>query len=134
MGFFDLFTSRNRDTLNGDEKEAAEILKNILDSHQNGEPNYIPDGVVQLSAVLYYLAFKRTGKKVVRIDQFVNIDAIFGGNYQGLKYAEVFEGIKKTVENACQNVVRLNSTITIQDCEKAILIALKTAAKRISEI
>ena len=80
------------------------------------------------------MAFKRTNKKVVRIEEFVNIDAIFGGNYKGLQYANVYEAIKKTIENACRNVGTLKSTITLPDCEKAILIALKTAATGISQI
>ena len=134
MGFFDLFTSKNPDVLNRDEKQAAEILKNILVGYQNGNPDFIPNGVEKLAVGLYYLAFKRTNKKVVRIEEFINIDSIFGGNYKGLQYANVYEAIKKTIENACRNVVTHKATITLPDCEKAILIALKTAATGISQI
>ena len=134
MGFFDLFTSKNSDTLTRDEKEAAEILKNILLGYQNGDPDFMPNGVEKLSVGLYYLAFKRTNKKVVRIEEFVNIDAIFGGNYKGLDYAGVYEAIKETILKTCQNPVMLRSSITLQDCEKAILVTLKTAATRISKI
>lgn len=134
MGFFDLFTSRNQDVLNRDEKQAAEILKNILVGYQNGDPDYIPNGLEQLAVGLYYLAFKRTNKKIVRIDEFVNIDAIFSGNSKGLHYAGVYEAIKETIVKTCQNPVMLKSAITLQDCEKAILVTLKTAAIRISQI
>ena len=134
MGFFDIFTSKNSDTLSRDEKQAAEILKNILVGYQNGDPDFIPNGVEQLAVGLYYLSFKRTNKRVVRIEEFINIDAIFGENYKGLQYANIYETIKKTIENACRNVVTLKSTITLPDCEKAILIALKTAATGISQI
>jgi hypothetical protein len=134
MGFFDLFTNKNSDTLNRDEKQAAEILKNILVGYQNGDPNFIPNGVEQLAVGLYYLAFKRTNKKLVRIEEFVSIDAIFGGNYKGLHYASVYEAIKETIVKTCNNPVMLKSSITLQDCEKAILVTLKTAATRISQI
>ena len=134
MGFFDLFTSRNPDVLNKDEKEAAEILKNILQSHQKGDNTFGPNEVTQLAVGLYYLSFRRTGKRIIRIEEFVNIDAIFSGNTKGLQYASVFEAIKQTIENACDNTARLNSVVNLQDCEKAILVTLKTAAKKISEI
>jgi len=134
MGFFDLFTSRNPDILSKDEKEAAEILKNILQSHQTGDNTFGSEEVTQLAVGLYYLASRRTGKKIVRVEEFVNIDAIFSGNTKGLQYAGVFEAIKQTIENACNNTSSLNSVVTLQDCEKAILVTLKTAAKKISEI
>lgn len=134
MGFFDIFINKNQDKLSFDEKEAAEILKDILIGYQNGDPDYLPNGVEGLSLSLYYLSFKRTSKKVVRPGEFVDIDAIFSGNSKGLEYASVYEGIKKTIQNACTNTVQLKSIITLPDCEKAILLLLKATATRISQM
>lgn len=134
MAFFDQFISRNRNSLNRDEQEAAQILKNILYGYQNGEPDYIPDGVAKLSVGVYYQAFKRTNKKVFLIEDFTNINYIFEGNHKGIHYAGVYLAIKEAIEKTCRNPAIINSVITIRDCETAILLTLQTAAKRISEI
>jgi len=134
MGFFDLFTSKNADTLNRDEKEAADILKQILQGFKNGDPDFIPNGVEKLAMGLYYLAFKRTKKKIVRLEDAMNPMAILDGNFKGMHYASVYSAIKETIEKTCRNPVMLKSALTTQDCETAILVTLKTAAKRISEI
>jgi len=134
MGFFDLFKPNNQDTLSRDEKEAAKILKDIFHGYQNGDPNYIPNGVEKLAIGLYYLAFKRTNKKVFRLEDALNPMTMLNGNFKGVHYVGVYSAIKTTIEKTCNNPVMLRAVITIQECEQAILVVLKTSATSISKI
>ncbi len=83
---------------------------------------------------LYYLAFKRTNKKVYKLEDAMNPMAMLNGNFKGIHYVGIYSAIKETIEKTCNNPVMLRSAITIQDCEKAILVMLKTSADGISKI
>ena len=109
MGLFDFFTSKSADTLNKDEKEAADILKKILQGFKNGNPDFIPNGIEKLSIGLYYLAFKRTKKSIVRLEDAMNPMAILDGNFKAMHYASVYSAIKETIEKTCNNPVILKS-------------------------
>lgn len=134
MRLLDIFFPRNRDILNSHEKDAAAYLKFIFETYQQGDEVYLSNSIEKLALGLYNMAFKRTSKRFVDLDQAIDPMAILYGNTKGLYYVGVYEAIKETIKKTCDNPVMLRSVVTKHDCEKAILMILKTAASRISEI
>jgi hypothetical protein len=72
MGFRDLFSKKNADYLKDDEIEAANLLQSICNGYANGNPNYIPNGVVKLSFGIYMMAFNRTDKDMIPLEVLNN--------------------------------------------------------------
>lgn len=72
MGIFSKFSNINPDYLKDDEIESANLLQSIVNGYANGNPNYIPNGVVKLAFGVYLMAFNRTKYDVVPLEVLNN--------------------------------------------------------------
>lgn len=72
MGMFNFFSNKNADFLKDDEREAAKLLQSVCNGYANGNPNYIPDGVIKLSFGIYMMAFNRTEVDMVPLEVLSN--------------------------------------------------------------
>ena len=133
MGIFNLFRNKNTSGLTHEEKEAAQILRNIVQGYKKTDFDYIPNGIEKLSIGLYYLAFKRTNKKVVRLDAIANVIDIID-NPKISQYAAVHAAIQESIELFCKDPRVLRSNISIQEYEATILTLLKYTAEQISRV
>ena len=133
MGLFNLFKNKNRNELSHEEKEAAQILKNIVQGYKQGDFDYIPNGIEKLSLGLYYLSFKRTNKKVVRLESTANVFNILD-DPKLLHYSGVYSAIQESVQAFCKDPRVLRTNISIQEYEATILTLLKYTAEQINKI
>ncbi len=133
MGLFDLFANKNKNVLSLEEKEAAEIFYNILTGYKKGQSDYIPNGIEGLSTGLYYLAFKRTNKKAIRLEELSKPMA-FIENRKVLRYLGVYILLKGFITDMCTNPQVLRSPVSLKDCEESILNIMERAVNNIKEI
>tara|TARA_R110000868_G_scaffold306536_1_gene567772 strand:+ start:115 stop:522 length:408 start_codon:yes stop_codon:yes gene_type:complete len=87
------FSNKNPDFLKDDEIEAANLLQSICNGYANGDPNYIPNGVVKLSFGIYMMSFNRTYQDMIPLEVLNNSEFIT--QRPGLKkYLAILEKIK----------------------------------------
>ena len=87
------FSKKKSDFLKDDEKEAANLLQSICNGYANGNPNYIPDGLVKLSFGIYMMAFNRTDRDMIPLEVLNN--SSFIEKRPGLKaYLAILDKIK----------------------------------------
>ncbi|MFT5667305.1 MAG: hypothetical protein ACI9DK_001495 [Vicingaceae bacterium] len=72
MGLLNFFSKKNADFLKDDEIEAANLLQSICNGYANGNPNYIPNGLVKLSFGIYMMAFNRSDEDMVPLEVLNN--------------------------------------------------------------
>tara|TARA_B110000503_G_scaffold135710_1_gene216782 strand:- start:3131 stop:3541 length:411 start_codon:yes stop_codon:yes gene_type:complete len=93
MGFRNFFSNKNPDFLKDDEIEAANLLQSICNGYANGNPDYIPNGVVKLSFGIYMMSFNRTDEDLIPLEVLNNSEFIT--QRPGLKkYLAILEKIK----------------------------------------
>ena len=126
MGFFNFLGDRNGNKLTSDEIEAAEILKNLV----NG---LITNGVDKFSIGLYYLALKRSNKKLIKFEDLLD-PMNFIANPKLVRYFGVYAAIRETIDNFCNNPSFRYYNQSPRECEASILTVLQQAAKSINEI
>lgn len=87
------FSNKNPDFLKDDEIEATNLLHSICNGYANGDPNYIPNGLVKLSFGIYMMAFNRTDQDMIPLEVLNN--SAFLEKRPGLKpYLAILEKIK----------------------------------------
>lgn len=87
------FSNKNPDFLKDDEIEAANLLQSICNGYANGDPNYIPNGVMKLSFGIYMMSFNRTDQDMIPLEVLNNSEFIT--QRPGLKkYLAILEKIK----------------------------------------
>ncbi|HZY40206.1 MAG TPA: hypothetical protein VFE53_26315 [Mucilaginibacter sp.] len=124
MGIFPFFRNKNGNNLSYDEKEAAEILKNIV----NG---LITMDIQKYSIGLYYLAFKRSNKKLVRFEELLDpINALTKPKL--IHYLGIYNAIKEIVETFISG--QDAATMSLKQYEATVLYILQQAAKRINAV
>ena len=93
MGILNFFSNKNPDFLKDDEIEAANLLQSICNGYANGDPNYIPNGIVKLSFGIYMMEFNRTDKDMIPLEVLNNKDFVV--KRPGLKlYLAILDKIK----------------------------------------
>jgi hypothetical protein len=93
MGLLNFFSKKNADFLKDDEIEAANLLQSICNGYANGNPNYIPNGLVKLSFGIYMMAFNRSDEDMVPLEVLNN--SAFLAKHPKLKlYLALLEKIK----------------------------------------
>lgn len=93
MNIFKKFSNKNSDFLKDDEIEAANLLQSICNGYANGDPDYIPNGLVKLSFGIYMMAFNRTDKDMIPLEVLNN--SAFIEKRPGLKaYLAILDKIK----------------------------------------
>lgn len=124
---------KDENSLNKQEKEAALILKDIVYGKSIGEPDYIPNGITNLSMGLYYLSFKRANRKPVRLEDLRDPLAIIK-NPKALNYINIFKNIKDSLENLTNNPLVLRREISVKEYEQTILTLLNFSRDEIKKI
>jgi len=133
MGLFNIFKNKNPNYLKPDEKEAAGLFQTIIKGYSIGQPNFIDGGVDKLSIGLYYLAFERSNKKVVPLDQMY--DAInVATNPRLMQYFSLFQSIKETIEKTAENKQVQLVYRDDRQIEESILQLLQYCANQINKI
>ena len=93
MGLLNFFSKKNADFLKDDEIEAANLLQSICNGYANGNPDYIPNGLIKLSFGIYMMAFNRTDEDMVPLEVLNN--SVFLAKRPKLKlYLALLEKIK----------------------------------------
>ncbi len=133
MGLFDIFKNKNPDQLKPDELEAANLFQQIIKGYAEGQPNYIPNGVVKLSIGLYHLAFERSNQSIVSLDKFQDPIAV-ASNPKLLQYLAIFEAIKDSIEQTASNLQVQQVYHDSRQIQITILQLLKYSAGKINEI
>lgn len=133
MSLFDLFRDKNPDHLKKDEIEAAAILQNIVKGYAEGNPDYIPGGIDKLSIGLYHLAFKRTNKQFVPLEQLSDPITLVQ-NPKLMRYFSVFKAIRETIKSTVTNQQVQAVHRDTSQFQTAILQVLQYSAKTIKEI
>jgi hypothetical protein len=133
MGLLDIFSSRNKNALSREEKEAAQILKNIIDGYKQSDFDHIPNGIEKLSIGLYYLAFKRTHKKVVQLEDASNHFTIMN-NPKFLRYTSIYSAINESIQAFCKDPRVLRSEVPLREYESTVLTLLRFTAEEIKKI
>lgn len=136
MAFWDLFMNRNKNELSHEEKEAAQILKNIVFGYKQGDYNYIPNGIEKLSIGLYYLAFKRSSKKVIHLEEIFKPESYMLNlkTQHYIHYVGIYSAIKESIEDFCKNPLVLKTQASLDEYEKTILQLLKYTAEKINQV
>lgn len=130
MGIMELLKNRNSDRLNFDEKESAEILRNFMNGTitENRE-NFS----TKFAMGLYYLAFKRSNKKLVGFeDLFDPINVMTKPKL--IYYLGIYKAIKESIEQLSSDRRFLNRNLPLREYEATILYILQAAAKKINEV
>jgi hypothetical protein len=133
MGLLNIFSNRNKNELSQEEKEAAKILKDIIYGYKQRDFDYIPNGIEKLSVGLYYLAFKRTNKPVVRLEDASNPFTVMG-NPQILSYTSIYSAIKESIQGFCKDPRVLKTEVPLKEYEDTVLTILKFSAGEIKKL
>lgn len=94
MGLFSKFSDINPDYLKDDELESAKLLQSIVNGYANGNPNYIPNGLIKLAFGIYMMAFNRTKKDIVPLE-ILNNTAFLEKRPHLKQYLAILENIKR---------------------------------------
>lgn len=102
MGIFSKFSNINPEYLKDDELESAKLLQSIVNGYANGNPNYIPNGVIKLSFGIYLMAFNRTKFDLVPLE-ILNNKAFLEKRPHLKPYLIILENIKHFMNNVVKN-------------------------------
>ncbi|UWX54892.1 hypothetical protein NYZ99_19490 [Maribacter litopenaei] len=128
------FFKKDPNKLSKDEKEAALILADIVYGNKIGDPNYLENGYDKLAEGLYYLSFKRTGRRPVNFRLAENNPFLAIEKPKILYYVAVFKTIKESIIAFSNNPIVIERENTIKEYEQCILEILKTSSEEIRQI
>lgn len=133
MGLLKFLSNENVDYLKDDEKEAARLLQSICSGYANGNPNSIPNGIINLSFGLYNMSFNRTKEDLIPLEVLNN--SKFLAQRPGLKlYLAILEKIKLFLTKVVKDEKIVANHKNKELFEKLILKILKSSAADIESI
>lgn len=135
MFLFNLFRKENVNELSGyNERQAAKLLYTIFQDIKSRKD--VNSTIDTLTEKIYYLAFRRTNKKIVKLGDALNplgnANNLAESMKLSMRYTSVYSAIKKTITGAIKNPEY--SSISLYECENFLVMILQAMADMINRI